>query len=102
MVVELYGIGPSSSGSDEDSFRHSPPLQTKGQMRLLLTDHVIVATVLGFDRLTIRFEVHARELEFAFADFAVSLVGGDLGQLEAFGPEDVHLVGQVREVSLQE
>jgi hypothetical protein len=28
-------------------------------------------------------------------------VGGDLGQLKAFGPEDVHLVGQVREVSLQ-
>jgi hypothetical protein len=29
-------------------------------------------------------------------------VGGDLGQLEALGPEDVHLVGQVREVALQE
>ena len=77
MIIQLNRIGPGSSGSDEYPFCHSPPLQAEGQVRLLLTDHVVVTTVLGLDAGHVGIQVHAREFELALADFPVAFVRRD-------------------------
>ena len=77
VIIQLNRIGPGSSGSDENSFCHSPPLQAEGQVRLLLTDHVVVPAVLGLDASQVRIQVHGRELELALADLPVAFVRRD-------------------------
>ena len=56
-------------------------------MRFLLTYHVIVTSVFSFDRSLVRFLIHAREFQLAFADFSVPFVRSDFRELKAFGPK---------------
>ena len=100
MIVEFDRISPSTPGSYKDPLGHSPPLQAEGQVGLLLADHVVVAPVFSFHGRVVRVQVEATELELALADLSVPLVGRHLRELEALGPEGVHLVAKVGKVAL--
>ena len=70
-------------------------------MGLLLADHVVVAPVFSLYGRVVRVQVEAAELKLALADLSVPLVRGHLRELEALGPEGVHLAAEVGKVALR-